>query len=76
MDRDSGVHLLGEVRIDGRRRVSGQPGDALGNLAPEGLCGADHRNRPCVSFDDDFGASLHSSQDDQHILSELSLANV
>jgi len=76
MSRDGGIHIPGKVGIDGRRRVSRQHGDTLGDLPPDRLGGTDYRDRLGVSLDDDLSASLHALQHGPDILGQIRLADV
>lgn len=76
MSRDGRVDILGKVGIDGRRRVSRQHGDTLGDLAANGRGGTDYRDRLGVSLNDDLGASLHSLQDGPDVPDQISFTDV
>ncbi len=64
---DSSLNVLGEVRIDGSRRVFGQKRDALGNGTADGLRGMKNGNGPHVILDDDLRPGAHSGQERRDI---------
>src|SRR5260370_8741252 len=64
---DSSLNVLGEVRIDGSRRVFGQKRDALGNGTADGLRGMENGNGPPVILDDDLRPGAHSGHDRRDI---------
>src|SRR5260370_6901718 len=64
---DSSLNVLGEVRIDGSRRVFGQKRDALGNGTADGLRGMKNGNWPHFILDDDLRPGAHSGQERRDI---------
>src|SRR5260370_13851397 len=62
MTRDGGRNVLGEVGIDGCRRVLGKQCDALRNRAANRLAGMKDGNWPSAIFDDDFRTGAHAGQ--------------
>ncbi len=55
-------NILGEIGIDGCRRVLGKQCDALRNRATNGLAGMKNGNWPSAIFDDDFRTGAHARQ--------------
>ncbi len=55
-------NVLGEVRIDGCRRVFRKQCDALRNRATNRLGGMKNGDWPSVILDDDFRAGAHAGQ--------------
>ncbi len=67
MALDGGLNILGEIGIDGSRRVFGKQRDALGDSAANRFGGMKNGNGPPVIFDDDFRTSAHSGQERRDI---------
>lgn len=55
-------NVLGEVGIDGCRRVFGKQRDALRNRAANRLGGMKNGNWPSIILDDDFRTGAHAGQ--------------
>ncbi len=62
MALDGGRNVLGEVGIDGCRRVFGKQCDALRNRAANWIGGMKNGNWPSVIFDDDFRTGAHAGK--------------
>jgi len=60
MTLDGTRNVLGEVGIDGGRRVLGKQRDTLRNRAANRLAGVKNGNRPSAIFDDDFRTGAHA----------------
>jgi hypothetical protein len=57
-----GFHVPGKVSVDGRRRVLGQQGDALGDGSTRRYRRMDHRHRQLAILDHDFRTRAHMRQ--------------
>jgi hypothetical protein len=69
MALNGACNVLGEVGIDGCRRVFGKQRDALRNRAANWLGGMKDGNWPSVILDDDFRTRAHSGQQRRNIRS-------
>jgi hypothetical protein len=67
MALDGVPNVLGEVGIDGCRRVFGKQCDAFRNRAANWLGGMKNGHWPSAIFDDDFGAGAHASQQGRNV---------
>ena len=64
---DGRSHILGEIRIDGGRRIFGHQSNAFGNRATRRLDSAKNGNRLFLNFDDDLCSGAHTVKQGRNI---------